>query len=92
MKSKATEASLGNLHGILCEHFADILKNGEEVVDKETGEVSRRPPSAALLAQIRQFLKDNKIEAEPVQGSPLGHLVGTLPDFTDDDARSFRIN
>lgn len=87
LKPKATESALGSLHGILCEHFADILMNGEQVVDIETGEVSFRKPSAAVLAQIRQFLKDNKIEASPENGSPLAHLVGVLPKFTDEDAR-----
>lgn len=85
-KTKATENALGSLHGILCDHFTDILTNGEQVTDPDTGEVTFKKPSAAILAQIRQFLKDNKIEAVPETNSPLGHLVGVLPTFTDEDA------
>ena len=33
----------------------------------------------------RQFLKDNGIDALPVEGSPLSDLVATLPDFSDVD-------
>ena len=38
------------------------------------------------LNVARQFLKDNGIDALPVEGSPLSELVGTLPDFSDADA------
>ena len=38
------------------------------------------------LNVARQFLKDNGIDALPVEGSPLSDLVATLPDFNDADA------
>mgnify|MGYP001118955013 CR=1 FL=1 len=38
------------------------------------------------LNVARQFLKDNGIDAVPVEGSPLSDLVATLPDFSDADA------
>ena len=38
------------------------------------------------LNVARQFLKDNGIDALPVEGSPLSDLVATLPDFSDTDA------
>ena len=38
------------------------------------------------LNVTRQFLKDNGIDAVPVEGSPLSDLVATLPDFSDADA------
>ena len=38
------------------------------------------------LNVARQFLKDNGIDALPVEGSPLSDLVATLPDFSDADA------
>jgi len=41
---------------------------------------------SADLNVARQFLKDNHIDALPVDGSPLADLVKTLPDFNDDDA------
>ena len=37
------------------------------------------------LNVTRQFLKDNGIDAVPVEGSPLSDLVRTLPDFSDAD-------
>ena len=37
------------------------------------------------LNVARQFLKDNGIDAVPVEGSPLSSLVATLPDFSDAD-------
>ena len=39
---------------------------------------------SADLNVARQFLKDNGIDALPVEGSPLSDLVATLPDFSDD--------
>ena len=42
----------------------------------------------------RQFLKDNGIDAVPVEGSPLSNLVATLPDFSDDtfDVSELKLN
>jgi hypothetical protein len=37
------------------------------------------------LNVTRQFLKENGIDAVPVEGSPLSDLVATLPDFSDAD-------
>ena len=37
------------------------------------------------LNVARQFLKDNGIDALPVEGSSLSDLVATLPDFSDAD-------
>ena len=37
------------------------------------------------LNVARQFLKDNGIDALPVEGSPLSDIVRTLPDFSDAD-------
>lgn len=61
--SKASDKLLDALHGALADHFRDVLENGREVIDKETGEVKRVPPDASTLNTIRQFLKDNHIQA-----------------------------
>jgi len=37
------------------------------------------------LNVARQFLKDNGIDALPVDNSPLSELVKSLPDFNDED-------
>lgn len=42
-------------------------------------------PSASTMNVIRQFLKDQGIQARAAKGSPLGNLVGSLPQFSDDD-------
>ena len=48
------------------------------------GEGNKIPPPAAILNVARQFLKDNRIEAQAVQGSPLAGLAD-LPIFDDDN-------
>ena len=40
---------------------------------------------SADLNVARQFLKDNGIDALPVENSPLSELVKSLPDFNDED-------
>ncbi len=37
--------------------------------------------SASELGVLRQFLKDNQISAQPVEGTPFGDLVSALPDL-----------
>jgi hypothetical protein len=40
---------------------------------------------SADLNVARQFLRDNGIDALPVDNSPLSELVKSLPDFNDED-------
>lgn len=77
--NKADEKALGGLHGKL----AEVLKTAldQDFTDPETG---LNIPPAALLNVARQFLKDNKIEAMAVQGSPL-HDLADLPVFEDEN-------
>jgi hypothetical protein len=37
--------------------------------------------NASELSVLRQFLKDNAISAQPVEGTPFGDLVSALPDL-----------
>lgn len=37
--------------------------------------------NASELSVLRQFLKDNNISAQPVEGTPFGDLVASLPDL-----------
>jgi len=37
--------------------------------------------TSSELGVLRQFLKDNQISAQPVEGTPFGDLVSTLPDL-----------
>ena len=37
--------------------------------------------NSSELNVLRQFLKDNQISAQPVEGTPFGDLVASLPDI-----------
>lgn len=37
--------------------------------------------NASEMSVLRQFLKDNAISAQPVEGTPFGDLVSSLPDL-----------
>jgi hypothetical protein len=63
--AKATADSLNDLHGKLAEVLLSALE-GDEV-------------SPAVLAQARQFLKDNNIEADLVKNKKLAKLAEVLP-------------
>jgi hypothetical protein len=86
---KADTKQLDGLHQMLATHFEDVLRNGEEVIqiDKESGEriVTRVKPSAAMLNQIRTFLKDNHIEVDPTKSKRMNVLAAGLPFQGDDD-------
>jgi hypothetical protein len=65
--SKATEKELSALHGELAKFLKYKLQAGEV--------------TAADLGQIRQFLKDNRIEASIDQNPDMGSIVQALPSF-----------
>ena len=69
--SKATEEQLSELHGELAQFFKQKLRGGDA--------------TAAELGQIRQFLKDNRIEATIEQDPNMGSLATMLPTFEDED-------
>ena len=84
----ADSEMLGSIHTLLAEDMLKRLKEGEEVVTKDAeGKtvVTRVKPSAATLGQIRQFLKDNNIEADKKKNKPLVNLAAALPFTTEDD-------
>lgn len=56
---------LEELHNAVAQDLLSKVKSGEA--------------SAAELSAAIKFLKDNGIEALPVEGSPLGNLVDSLP-------------
>lgn len=80
--------ALDPIHKALAAHFEDVLKYGEEitVTNRETGEVrkERVKPSAAMLNQIRQFLKDNGVEAAATS-QRMKNIVEGLPFAGDSD-------
>lgn len=68
---------MGQLHTGLCKAHLKNLKGkphldneGNPVLDA-SGKVIMDPPSAAVLKEIREFLKDNGIDREPTDVIPL---------------------
>ncbi len=58
----------------------DILDSLHDAVAKDLlNKVQSGEASAAELTAAIKFLKDNGIEALPMQGTPLGNLVDSLP-------------
>lgn len=88
--SRASKAAMDAIHRALAETFKDILENGEEEVNKETGEVVRVTPKASTLNAIRQFLKDNGVDSAGGPDSPVDELAQTarqslpFPTHTDE--------
>lgn len=74
--SAASKKVMEALHQALAETFKDILDNGKTAIDKETGEAVKITPDAATLGAIRQFLKDNGIEAAEGKNETLNALAG----------------
>ena len=66
---------LSQLHDKLCDELLSRLKDGEQ---DDEGEL--KPVKAPTLNVIRQFLKDNNVDALPADTSPLGKLVDELPE------------
>lgn len=83
--SKATDKSLGELHGLMAEHFKELLTKGVPYEDAE-GNIKYKKATASDLNVIRQFLKDNGIDASPAVGSPLHSLATVLPFPTASEA------
>jgi hypothetical protein len=67
MAQKTTQELLADLHADLALHLKAKLDEG--II------------TAGELNILRQFLKDNQISAQPVEGTPFGDLVSTLPDL-----------
>ncbi|WP_142850673.1 hypothetical protein [Telmatospirillum sp. J64-1] len=69
MTKKADEALMEELHGAVARELLRRIKEGTA--------------TAADINVARQFLKDNNVNADDPQDSPLGALVSNLP-FLDD--------
>jgi hypothetical protein len=65
--ARDTNELLADLHADLAQHLKNKLDDGTIT----TGE----------LNILRQFLKDNQINAQPVEGTAFGDLVASLPDI-----------
>lgn len=67
----ATTDILATLHNAVAEDLLGKVLGGEA--------------SAQELNAAIKFLKDNGIEALPVENSPLADLASSLPSFTDEE-------
>lgn len=65
--AKDTQELLADLHAGLAVHLKEKLDEG--------------CITAGELNILRQFLKDNAISAQAVEGTPFGDLVSSLPDL-----------
>lgn len=80
---------LPKLHTSFAQHLSDLLHNGE-VIEVDglplviDGVVQRRKPSAPILNVIRQFLKDNGIDSEASEASPIVETQKALRSYDDD--------
>lgn len=83
-------AKLPKLHRDLTDALSEGLKgtplldaNDRAILD-ESGKVIYRRPDAAFLKVVREFLKDNGIESEPIEGSPVESVAKQLTHFEGD--------
>lgn len=73
-RSKATEAKLGELHGLLADTLKDQIKKFTD---------ANEPVPPALLAQAIKFLKDNGIDQPLRAGNKVDSLADVMPDFDE---------
>ena len=66
----ATEETLSDLHESLAKELLRKIKSGNA--------------TASELSVAVKFLKDNGIEAEFIQDSPIANLLFSLPTFEDE--------
>lgn len=82
MSKAATKESMEELHSLLAAEFIKILRDGVKVKNEE-GDIEVLTPSSAQLNVIRQFLKDNDIQAALTNPAMQG-IVDSLP-FDESD-------
>jgi hypothetical protein len=73
--SKATEAALAELHGVVAEALTGALRPG--VLETETGTINVAPSAAHIMAAIT-FLKNNNITADASSNAALTELSDSL--------------
>ena len=80
---------LYKLRAILTEEFFDLMLKGEPYCDKEgtvvmvDGKPLMKRPPAATLNVIRQYLRDQGIDSDPLEPGPDPNEIKGLP-FRDD--------
>ena len=83
-------SKLNRLHVDLTDTFAALLR-GEPLLDAfgtavldEKGRPIFIPPKANILKEIREFLKDNGIDREPIEASGLPEMAKQIRQWDDE--------
>jgi len=63
--AKANTKELEALHGLLAKYYSDALSEGEEL-------------SSGTLAAMNTFLKNNSVQMDVVESTPLQDLTSTI--------------
>jgi len=79
---RASIDAIGVIHGKLAKVFTEAL---DTIDPHEKG-------AAALFNVIRQFVKDNGVDALPAPGSPLGDLADKVAEFPFDPSAGMTVN
>lgn len=74
----ASKEVVEGLHAALAKAFQNILDEGIKALDADGNPVTVTAP-ANYLNVIRQFIKDNDVQALALPGSAMGNLVTKLP-------------
>jgi len=69
----------------MTDQFTQVLKDIQvETAKLLLARIKDGTATAADLSVARNILKDNGIQAKPVEGSPLGNLASSIPTFDTD--------
>lgn len=78
---------LERLYSALAETFLEGLRgeplvdpNGAAILDENSKPIYVRP-KPAFLKEVREFLKDNGIDSEPLDGTPVDSVTKSLKQF-----------
>lgn len=93
--TKATDTELDSIHGGFAKWCLLILQ-GTPLLDKDGAAVLKPdgtpwlvPPSAAHMSTIRQYLKDNGVEALPGANKGIKAITDNLPFPAPDEDQTF---
>lgn len=75
----SSKVALEQMHEVIANQLATVIKEGVAVKDEETGEVHMNPAPPAYFGHAIKFLADNGVKCDPLKNKPLQNLVSALP-------------
>lgn len=75
----SSKKALEQLHEIVANDLATIIRVGVPVKDETTGEVHRAPAPAQFFTNAIKFLNDNGVRCDPTKNKAVQNLVTGLP-------------